>query len=109
MNYDPNIRHAVQRVRLYYAWHNYRGQAEVVVTGDYRGLEVLEWALGLHYEQLAIATGELPAQLQLQDALGDVEVVEDNMLMATDWLQDMLVGAQILSIEPGPAPARAPA
>ncbi|CAI2419414.1 DUF5406 domain-containing protein [Serratia liquefaciens] len=107
MNYDPNLtlcgRMAKQTVRLTFGQWQYRTSMEVVVGGNCNGLSVIECAIGLAYEQL----GEIPFfndDTGEDDVMAVINVGElqcmDECLEGEDWLKEMLIGAEIINIEP---------
>lgn len=114
--YDPNVGAAVQRVRLRYQRFDFTHVAEVEVRGTELGFGVLEWALEMHWDQLAgvvgttveregafvTVTGDTPPHLVLTNPAGDTLVEVDDALLQADWLKDFCVGAEIVSIAPAP-------
>lgn len=101
LNYDVSNGTAVQVVRIRYAHHEFNGQVEIEVRGSDRGLETMEWALELHWEQLArAAAGDAPPVLRLHNVEGDELEIEDDALLQVEWLKEYCVGLEILSIEP---------
>lgn len=107
--YDPNVGRCTHRVLIHYAQFDHHLQVEIDVPGSDRGLEAMEWALELHWEQLAAAAGEGAPFLELVNAAGEVLVVADDALMQADWLKDMVVGLHIVAVtpeEPGALEAR---
>jgi len=102
--YDPNVATCTHRVRIHYAQFDHQLQVEIDVPGSDRGLEAMEWALELHWEQLALAEPGAP-RLELTNAAGEVLVVQDDALMQADWLKDMVVGLEIVAILPAAVPA----
>lgn len=109
MNYDTNLvtggRMAKQRVRLVFGWLEYRKTMEVDVGGNCTGLTVIRAAVNNAFE-------ELPAESYAGDAwayivLGEGEktcMVSDEDGDGEDWLADMLISAEIISIEPDNSP-----
>jgi hypothetical protein len=97
----PPIGAAVQRVRITYAYLEYRAATEVEVTGTDRGLETMEWALEHHWTELAQAGGrDDPPRLVLTNADGEQLELEDDALLQVEWLKEFCVGLEIVSIEP---------
>lgn len=107
MNYDPNYtlcgRMADQTVRLTFGQWEYRTTMDVVVGGNCNGLSVIECAVGLAYEQLGTVpffnddTGKDDEMAVIN--VGDLQCVDEG-LEGEDWLKEMLIGAEIISIEP---------
>lgn len=109
LNYDPNIHPAVHVVRLRYALWDHHAEAVVEIRGGDRGFEVLEWALEEHWTQLAqAAPGDAPPVLRLTNAAGEVLEQVDDALLQVEWLKDLCIGAEILSIAPYDSALAAP-
>ncbi|MBA1147397.1 DUF5406 family protein [Ectothiorhodospiraceae bacterium WFHF3C12] len=107
MDYDPNLTTsgfmATQRVRLTFGMWQYRHTVEVDVGGNCTGLTVIDSAVEAAYDDLpyieSIDAARV-AKIVLTDQEGDSLSVEDDDLKADDWLKDMLVAAEIVSITP---------
>lgn len=103
MNYDPNLtmcgRMATQTVELTFALWDYRKTLTTTVSGNTRGLSVIECAAGRIYEELPLDRFYTPHMLLL-NAAGDVMDTSDDEEDGEDWLLKMLIKAEILSIEP---------
>jgi hypothetical protein len=107
MNYDPNFtlcgRMADQTVRLTFGQWEYRTTMDVVVGGNTNGLRVIECAVEFAYEKLETIpffndeTGKNDEMSVIH--LGNLECKDDD-LRGEDWLKDMLIGAEIVNIEP---------
>lgn len=107
MNYDPNYtlcgRMADQTVRLTFGQWEYRTTMDVVVGGNTNGLSVIECAVDFAYEKLETIpffndeTGENDEMAVIH--LGNLECKDDD-LRGEEWLKDMLIGAEIINIEP---------
>lgn len=99
MDYDPNLttsgRMAKQRVRLTFALWQYRHTVEVEVGGNCTGLDVIECAVGNVYDGLPSNT-----EIVLTDQEGETLGCRDDDLEGEDWLKDMLIAAEIISIQP---------
>lgn len=107
MNYDPNMtlcgRMARQTVRLTFGQWQYRGSFDVAVGGNISGLSVIRSAVENLYESL-------PFISLYNDETGEndeIAVIHIGKLACTDedlrgdgWLGDMLISAEIISIEP---------
>lgn len=105
MDYDPNLvlcgRHADQRVKLTFGNWDYRAEFTVTVGGNCRGLTVIESAVGMVYDRLPVSRGKWQlAELILTRVNGDRLSCEDDADKGEEWLKDMLIGAEIISIEP---------
>ncbi len=61
--YDPAIRWAKTTVRLTYQMWDYRIECDVVVGGNCRGFDVLDWAIETHADQLVKEQGDMPELL----------------------------------------------
>lgn len=107
MNYDPNMtlcgRMAKQTVRLTFGQWQYRGSFDVVVRGNITGLDAIRSAVENLYE-------DLPSVPLFNDETGEndeMAMIHFGKLVCTDedlrgdgWLGDMLISAEIISIEP---------
>ena len=95
MNYDPNLtlsgRMATQTVRLTFGQWEYRKTMDVRVGGNCRGFAVIGGAV-------EIARDKLDGRITLKNTDGDELTCEDDD-DDPDWLEDMLLNAQIISIE----------
>lgn len=106
MNYDPNMtnsgRMAKQTVRLTFAQWEYRKTVEVVVGGNCTGLTVIECAVDNLYDSLDETDfGSVQLELEAMDGSGDTLCCEDDEGHGEEWLKDMLISAEIVSIRPG--------
>lgn len=105
MNYDPNMtnsgRMAKQTVRLTFGQWEYRKTMEAVVGGNCTGLTVIECAVRHAYEELTTRIWRdcKYAHIELVNKAGDMLDCEDDEDRCEDWLQDMLIGAEIVAIE----------
>lgn len=103
MNYDPNLttsgRMARQTVRLRFQQWNYKAELEAEVGGNCTGLDVISCAVGNAYESLPRLYADV-ASIELKDAEGNTLECSDDEDQGEDWLKDMLVGAEIVAIEP---------
>lgn len=110
MNYDPNLvycgRRAMQRVRLTFGMWEYRKTMEVEVGGNCLGHTVIDAAVGIAYEDLEqrgiYGTEKTYAVLLLQkpEAPDDTMECDEEDMKGECWLGDMLIAAEIISIEP---------
>ncbi|MEQ1969381.1 DUF5406 family protein [Xenorhabdus nematophila] len=107
MNYNPNLtlcmRNAEHVVRLTFARWEYRQVVDVTVTANIRGLDVISQAVQNLYDSLPTTplfnddTGE-----DDEMAVFHVDILEctDEGLEGVDWLNEMLIKAEIISITP---------
>lgn len=112
MDYDPNLtnsgRMAVQTVRLTFAQWDYRLDCTVEVRGNLRGSSVHQAAVrNLFDELLKAAECQNPrfpiASITLKRASDGGELIcDDDEDQGEDWLGDMLIAAEVLSIRPLP-------
>lgn len=109
MNYDPNLTNsgkmAVQTVKLTFASWEYRAERTVEVGGTCKGFSVIESAVyraweGLEFDQCGNVEY---ANITLTDSKGEELICEDDDDRGEDWLKDMLISAEIISIIPEPA------
>lgn len=106
INYDPNLTNsgnmAKQTVKLTFAMWEYRAERTVVVGGNCNGLSVIESAVDQVFEELEYKEqgGDCYTRIILTDEVGDTLLCEDDELKYSDWLKDMLIGAEIINIEP---------
>ena len=99
MNYDPNLvtcgKRAKQTVKLVFAQWEYRFETVVDVGGNCTGLSVIECAISSFADKM-FDKSECP-ELVLAKENGDTL---ENEIEDEDDLKNMLVYAEILSIEP---------
>ncbi len=113
MNYDPtltyNLNIAKQKVRLTFAVWEYRADFEVYVSSNTLGLDVIKTALEDVYEEMLPVEelfGESYRRFSLSDKEGNTILVEEEnsggfpYFEPLDFLGNMLIKAEILSIEP---------
>lgn len=106
MNYDPNLtnsgRMAIQLVKLTFASWEYRGQMTIEVGGNCTGLTVIKSAVGSAFDALdeKRESERRPVAIVLTNETGDTLTVEDDDNKGEDWLSDMCIGAEIVSIKP---------
>ena len=102
MNYDPDIRWAVQRVRLHYAIWDAHASFEVEVKGNCKGFSILEYAVERHFEMLLEQSPECPS-ITLVEPNGDTLICEeDGEVDGEEWLKGLCIGAEIISIVEAP-------
>ena len=109
MNYDPNLtnsgRMAMQTVRLTFGVWEHRKEMEVQVGGNCTGLTVIDSAVESAYNELErlgiFGCNDTYAVLYLEHPeSGDTLECADDEDKCEDWLKDMLIKAEIVSIEP---------
>lgn len=110
MDYDPNLtcsgNMAIQRVRLTFGIWKYRAVIEAEVGGNCTGLDVIECAVGNAYETLeqrGIYRSEKTYAVMMMPNLEDPESIlecGDEDRRGEDWMKEMLVSAEIISITP---------
>ena len=104
MNYDPNIcrNFAKHTVKLTFGQWTYRAEHTVKVGGNCSGLDVIKAAVGSVYDKLP-DNGDGPEMILtnlLQDASGKnatMTVAEEG---DDEFLQKILIGAEIIALEP---------
>jgi len=101
MNYDPNLTScgymAEQCVRLTFGLWKARATMDVMVRGNIRGLDVISSAIDNAYEGL-LGEREI-AQIVMAEG-EDTLICEDDDERGVDWLERLLVSAEIVSIRP---------
>ncbi len=108
MNYDPNHtlcgRTAKQEVKLTFGLWNYRAERTVTVGGNCNGFSVIEAAVGVAYDDLPYLGDEedddVYAWIDMQGPDGNTMRCDDDDARGEDWLKDMLIKAEIISITP---------
>lgn len=103
MDYDPNMvysgRMANQQVRLTFGLWDYRNEMTVTVGGNCQGLTVIEAATENAYEMLfGDEEDDASASIVLTRANGDRLLCEDDNSECENWLKNMLIAAEIVSI-----------
>ncbi len=102
MNYDPNLvscgRRATQTVRLTFQRWGYTHTATVNVGGNCTGMTVMDCAIGMVFDNLDEVRGE--SFIVMTNESGEELEVSDDDLKYRRWLEGMLVGAEILDIQP---------
>ncbi|MCT8354196.1 DUF5406 domain-containing protein [Photorhabdus kayaii] len=107
MNYDPNLtlcmRSAKHVVRLTFALWEYRQVVDVIVTANIRGLDVISQAVESLYNSLP-TTPFFNDDTEEDDEMavfhvGVLECVDEGQ-EGVDWLNEMLIKAEIISIAP---------
>ena len=101
MNYDPNMtnsgRMAKQTVKMVFQTWEYMAVRSEVIGGNCTGFDVIGAAVGNAYDNLLTERG-IP-YIEMMDMDGNELVCEDDENRGENWLKDMLVKAEIVSIE----------
>lgn len=103
MNYDPNLvcsgKMAIQSVKLVFGCWDYRAERVIDVAGNCMGFAVIRAALTKAYDELEYSTykGKDYAYITLAN-LDEEMLCEDEERKCDEWLGDMLISAEILSI-----------
>ncbi len=104
MNYDPNLvtcgRMASQTVKLTFQIWEVKCEKTVKVGGNCRGLDVIRTAVGIVYDNLCDDQDPDCPELIFVSANGDQLIDADDDDKGPDWLEDRLVCAEIIAIEP---------
>ena len=113
MNYDPNLtcsgNMASQVVRLTFGLWQYRSQMDVTIGGNCMGLDDVSAAVSAAYEALeqrnirnSNETYSMILLVDSNDPGQELECCDDDPDCATgdDWLGNMLIAAEIISITP---------
>lgn len=100
MNYDPNIKFAKQSVRLTFGLWDYRFVTEVDVGGNCKGQSIIESAVDNYFDKLPFVQvdGGDMSSITLARQNGDSLKCDDDELRGIEWLKNMLIGAEIVSI-----------
>jgi Lar family restriction alleviation protein len=107
IKYDPNRSISDnQLVRLKFQQWSSSRTFDVAVSGNTRGVDVIEAAIMDVYSKLStVAVGfgneSSIAVLELFDSEGNTLELEDDEESAEDWLKEMLVSAEIISLDLG--------
>lgn len=96
---DPNVRWANKTFRLTFMSWDYKATVETTVGGNCSGFDNLSAAVGKVYDELPIDNFSVPYLLLKKDN-GDELQNGDDENRNEDWLMDMLVHAEIISIKP---------
>lgn len=105
ISFDPNHvlcgRIARQRYRLTFGEWEYRAVEEVEIRTNIKGLEALQWAVEKLLDRLEEGLGDdEPARLVMTAPNGDTLICEDDEMERMDWLQKMLMSADLIAFEP---------
>lgn len=96
-NTDPD-RTYLQRVHLTFAWGAYRAFRTMEVRGNCFGLHAIRAALELVYDELPNEDGMTFLEM-LAFGSADRHTCYDDENLEEEWLAELLVSAEILSIE----------
>jgi hypothetical protein len=103
MNYDPNLvlsgRMAKQLVKLTFGEWEYRKTIETVVSGNCRGLNVIDCAIENVYDHLKSDRWN-NKEIVLAKEDGKELVCPDEEYDSYNFLKDMLIAAEIINIRP---------
>lgn len=101
MNYDPNMvssgRKAKQVVRLTFGAWEYRVSIDKTIAGNTLGLAVIESTVDFIYNGL-FSKKEGYATLYMLNQSGDELSISDDDGRGEEWLKDLLISAEIVSI-----------
>jgi len=104
MNYDPNFtlsgKFADQTIKLTFGQWDYRAELVAEVGGNCMGLTVIESAVSDAYDRLPTMHSYEIKFIHLKNAKGETLECMDDLDEGDDWLAKMLIGAEIISIEP---------
>lgn len=99
-NYDPNIRFATQEVAITFQSWDYKATKVAHIGGNCKGLSVIETAIDHIYSELADKQGTNYPSLELINDSGEaMDCENDGAQDSIDWLKDMVVNAEIVSIK----------
>lgn len=97
---------AKQTVKLTFAMWEYRAEMTVEVGGNCTGLRVISTAVSIAYEQLPLGSDGMGSHdiplFSMSAPSGDILQCTDDDNQCECWLEDMLICAEIISIEPTP-------
>lgn len=104
MNYDPNLfcsgNRAKQEIRVTFALWDYRNTMTIPFYSNIKGLDAIRYAVSQVYDDLpGVGPHELP-RIVLTNEAGDQLICDDDEDQGEDWLFDMVVQAEIVSVEP---------
>lgn len=101
-NFDPNLNYCGKRsqktIRLTFGLWRYRAAFEVAVGGNISGFDNIGCAIGALYDEMFGDNPDKP--LVLTDSDGNTLEATDDDAEEDDWLKEMLVAAEIVSIQP---------
>lgn len=119
LNYDPNFAHSMAKktVRVTLGSWDYRKVIDVTIGGNTIGLSVIESACRSIWEDLPVVGSDVfpeeggIAQLVMtrpsEDGSGeDTLIIDDEDERGEDWIADMVLAAEIVSIVPEERPRK---
>lgn len=96
---DPNIRWGKKTIRMTFMQWGFKATHEEQVGGNCSAMANLDSALTSVYDKLPIDRYGIP-YIILEDSNGDTLQDGDDDGRNEDWLMNMLVSAEVVSIEP---------
>lgn len=101
-SYDPNITWAEHRVRVTLMQWGYKAVLETTVKGNCKGFEIFDSAIDGVYSELPkrdfTRLGDEVAYVILSKNEYDKLEIEDEMLDYEDWVKEMVVAIEIISV-----------
>lgn len=97
--FDPNIRWGKNTLRLTFMQWEYKVTHEITVGGNCYAMSNLDSALTAIYDKLPVDEWGIP-YIILEDNNGDTLQTGDTEGKNEDWLMNMLVSTEVISIEP---------
>jgi hypothetical protein len=100
IDFDPNKRWAKHRVRMTFGLWDYRVTLEEIIGGNCRGLDVLESAISEAYLHSVVVRGDYEyGAVTMTRANGDQLHCQDDDDQGETWLEDMLVGYEVVGFD----------
>lgn len=96
---DPNIRWGKKTIRMTFMQWGYKAVHEASVGGNCSAMSNLDAALSNVYDTLPPDNWGVP-YIVMEDGKGDSLQNGDDEGRSEDWLMDMLVSAELISVEP---------
>jgi hypothetical protein len=97
--HDPNDRRHDKHFRLTFRLWDYEAQFTAKVGGNCLGMQNLDSALFNVLDQLETAP-DAPYRMILKKPNGDEMICDDDEACEEEWLQEMLVCAELFSVTP---------
>lgn len=102
-NYDPNIRFATQKVAITFQCWDYKTTKVAHIGGNCKGLDVIETAVDHIFSELADEQDTNYPSLELINDNGEgLDCENDGCQDGVEWLKNMIVNAEIVSIKEQP-------
>lgn len=105
LNYDRNIRWAIQKVKITLGAGAYRAERIVEIGGNRKGCEIFDAAVEQLLDELrqeaepGLEEGEADLMLLLKDESGDEILTYENEEDHPDhWLKKLIIGMEIIDI-----------